>query len=84
VLWLDGKLPLYQREVLPQLFEERVAADLAEYIEHILHDGIANSDELAARLRLIGAARTLLVAVGFTVSMDRKTLFIEDDEGGDA
>ena len=50
--------------------------------EHILHNGIANSDELAARLRLIGAARRVCVVVGFTVTMNRAPVSIDDDEEG--
>ncbi len=74
ILGFDKRLPPYRREVFPQLFEDRVAADLNECVEHILHHGIGNSDELAARLRLIGAARRCCVAVGLTVTMNRRRL----------
>jgi len=48
----------------------------------LIKDEITTPQELLARLRLINACRLVLVAVGFTVSMDRKPLVIEDDQEG--
>jgi hypothetical protein len=70
VLWQEGKLPPHDQLGLPYRRFENTASDLIDCAEHI-NDEITTQQELVARLRLINSCRLILVAVGFTVSMDQ-------------
>jgi hypothetical protein len=70
--------PHDQFELPCRSFENTVLIDCAEHI----NDEITTQQELVARLRLINSCRLVLVAVGFTISMDRKPLVLEDDQEG--
>jgi hypothetical protein len=63
-------LPHDQLE-LPYRCFENTASDLIDCAAHI-NDEITTEQELVARLRLINSCKSVLVAVGFTVSMNRK------------
>jgi hypothetical protein len=78
VVWQEGKLSHDQLEY--RCFEN-AASDLIDCAAHI-NDEITTQQELVARLRLINSCRLVLVAVGFTISMDRKPLVLEDDQEG--
>ncbi|SHG54525.1 hypothetical protein SAMN05444169_2983 [Bradyrhizobium erythrophlei] len=78
VVWQEGKLSHDQLEY--RCFEN-AASDLIDCAAHI-NDEITTQQELVARLRLINSCRMVLVAVGFTISMDRKPLVLEDYQEG--
>jgi hypothetical protein len=63
-------LPHDQLE-LPYRCFENTASDLIDCAAHI-NDEITTEQELVARLRLINSCKSVIVAVGFTVSMNRK------------
>ena len=63
-------MPHDQLELSYRCFEN-TASDLIDCAAHI-NDEITTQEELVARLRLLDSCRLILVAVGFTVSMNRK------------
>jgi hypothetical protein len=81
VLWQEGKLPPHDQLELPYRFES-TASDLMDCVEHI-NDEITSQQELVARLRLINSCRLVLVAVGFTVILNRKPRVVADDQERD-
>jgi hypothetical protein len=72
VLWQEGKLPHDQLELSYRCFED-TASDLIDCAAHI-NDEITTQQELVARLRLIDSCKSVLVAVGFTVSIGSQAL----------
>jgi hypothetical protein len=81
VLWQEGKLPPHDQLELLYRFES-TASDLIDCVEHI-NDEITSQQELVARLRLINSCRLVLVAVGFTVILNRKPRVVADDQERD-
>ena len=81
VLWQEGRLPAHDHLGLLYHCFENTASDLIDCAGHI-NDEITTQQELVARLRLINSCRLVLVAVGFTISMDRKPLVLVDDQEG--
>ena len=82
-VWLfcrDGAFssPQYPSEIL---IEDRLAYDLHDCASRI-NAPLASPEAVAARVRLIMACRILLQATGFQVEMVRKSLFIDDEDGG--
>ncbi|WP_079566160.1 hypothetical protein [Bradyrhizobium erythrophlei] len=72
VLWQEGKLPHHQLGLSYRCFED-TASDLIDCAAHI-NDEITTQEELVARLRLIDSCKSVLVAVGFTVSIGSQAL----------
>jgi hypothetical protein len=80
VLWQEGRLP-HDQLGLPYRCFENTASDLINCAEDI-NDEITGQQELVARLRLINSCKSVLVAVGFTVSIGSQPFGIEDNQEG--
>ena len=74
-LWWEISPSKYPSEILT---EDRLAFDLQDCAARV-NEPLASPEAVAARVRLIMSCRILLQATGFTINMDRKPLFIDDE-----
>ena len=84
ILWRDGSFSLtLPRRAHPEILFNDLASDLRTYADSI-NQALISREELASRLRVVESCRAVLIAVGYSVCMNRAPAIIEDDEGDDA